>query len=107
MAKGDQVEVVVDMGAGMSRAFVYKATKDGRSIEVNRGPRDVIVREMAKGKQTVIRTASFLSSRCLAVVETPHDEVGNEPTSRKRRPAAIPGQLDLTHQEAPPSPAGA
>lgn len=104
MAKGDQVEVVVDMGGGMSRSFVIKATRDGRKVQVDRGPRDTVVKEVTRGGRDVVRTASFLTQKCLAVVESPAGEVGREPAVRKRR--AVPGQLDLTHQEESPQPAG-
>jgi len=67
--KGDRVEIVVETG-GEPRTYEVVATRAGRRVEVtiNRGV--VMVSEVTRGG-TVTRTARFMASRVLALVEHP------------------------------------
>jgi hypothetical protein len=67
--KGDRVEIVVETG-GEARTFEVSATRAGRRVEVviNRGV--VTVSEVTRGG-SVTRTARFMASRVLALVEHP------------------------------------
>jgi hypothetical protein len=67
--KGDRVEIVVDAG-GETRTYEVTATRAGRRVEVgvNRGV--VTVSEVTRGG-SVARTARFMASRVLALVEHP------------------------------------
>src|SRR5450759_3218812 len=75
MAKGDFVEVLVDAGAGSAREYVVEATKAGRTVEVRSSRTTVEVREMTR-TGGVVRTASFIAPRVLAVVEHPIGDAG-------------------------------
>lgn len=80
--RGDRVEVLVDVGDGV-RTFEITATKDGRRVEVATVRGNVHVTEMTRtGRE--IRTARFIASRVVAVVEHPAEEEPREP--RKRKP---------------------
>jgi len=63
------VEVVIDAG-GATRTYVITATRAGRRVEVSHGRGIVEVVELTRGG-TAVRTARFMSSRVLAVVEHP------------------------------------
>jgi hypothetical protein len=78
--RGDRVEVLVDTGAGV-RAFEVTATRDGRRVEITSGRGIVEVAEVTRTGQAV-RTARFMSSRVVAIVE--------HPASDGARPAAPP-----------------
>lgn len=67
--KGDRVEIVVDAG---DRALTYEitATRAGRRVETSIGRGVVEVAEVTRGG-SVVRTARFMSSRVLALVEHP------------------------------------
>ncbi len=67
--KGDRVEIVVDAG-GETRTYEVTATRAGRRVDVgvNRGV--VTVSEVTRGG-SVARTARFMASRVLALVEHP------------------------------------
>jgi hypothetical protein len=80
--KGDWVEVVVDTGGGDVRTYDVRATRAGRRVEsvVRRGL--VEVSELTRGG-TVIRTARFMASRVIAVVEHPAPRrPGEDPSTR-------------------------
>ena len=66
---GDRVEVVVDAG-GVSRTWEVVATRAGRRVEIAHGRGVVEVSEVTRGG-TPVRTARFMSSRVLALVEHP------------------------------------
>jgi hypothetical protein len=81
VVKGDWVEVVVDTG-GDVRNYEVRATRAGRRVEsvVRRGL--VEVSELTRGG-TVIRTARFMASRVIAVVEHPAPRrPGEDPSGR-------------------------
>ena len=66
---GDRVEIVVDAG-GESRSWQVEATRAGRRVEIAHGRGVVEVSEVTRGG-TPVRTARFMSSRVLALVEHP------------------------------------
>jgi hypothetical protein len=67
--KGDRVEIVVDAGAD-SRTYEVSATRAGRRVEVSIVRNVVTVSEVTRGG-SVVRTARFMASRVLALVEHP------------------------------------
>ena len=67
--KGDRVEIVIDAG-GETRNYEVAATKAGRRVEVVNRRGLVEVSEVTRGG-AVVRTARFMSSRVLALVEHP------------------------------------
>ncbi len=67
--KGDRVEIVIDAG-GTSRTYEVAATRAGRRVEVVTGRGIVQVMEVTRGG-TAVRTARFMASRVIAVVEHP------------------------------------
>ena len=70
--RGDKVEVLVDTGNGGVRGFEIAATRSGRRVEVTTLRNMVEVAEVTRTGQPV-RTARFLSSRGVAIVEHPYD----------------------------------
>lgn len=70
--KGDRVEIVIDAG-GTPRTYEVTATRAGRRVEVATRRGLVEVSEVTRGGSAV-RTARFMSSRILALVEHPADE---------------------------------
>ena len=71
--RGDKVEVLVDTGNGGVRGFEIVATRSGRRVEVTTSRTMVEVAEVTRTGQPV-RTARFLSSRVVAIVEHPYDD---------------------------------
>ena len=67
--KGDRVEAVVDTGQGV-QTFDIVATKAGRRIEVVTTRGVVEVREVTRSGNPV-RTARFMATRLVALVEHP------------------------------------
>ncbi|GLY69677.1 hypothetical protein [Amycolatopsis taiwanensis] len=67
--KGDWVEVVLEAG-NETRTYEIAATRAGRRVEVNirRGVAEVV--EVTRSG-TPVRTARFMASRVLALVEHP------------------------------------
>jgi hypothetical protein len=70
--KGDWVEIVIDSGDGQTKTYQIAATRAGRRIEVTTGRGVVEVSEVTR-TGTVVRTARFMSSRVVAMVEHPVD----------------------------------
>ena len=68
--KGDRVEIVIDAGSGTTRTYEIIATRAGRKVGVTHSRGVVEVSEITRGG-SVVRTARFLSSRVLALVEHP------------------------------------
>ena len=86
--KGDRVEVVIDAG-GSTLTYEIGATRAGRRVEVSQGRGIVEVTETTRGG-TPVRTARFMSSRVLALVEHPaprHAAPDGSTVSRLPRPA--------------------
>ncbi len=95
--RGDRVEIVVDTGNGSVREFEVVATKAGRRVEVAVARGNVEVSEVTRSGRTV-RSARFMASRVVALVEHPAgDEEGDdaERTSRRRRPSGDQPSLEL------------
>lgn len=67
--KGDRVEIVIDAG-GDTRTYEVAATRNGRRVEVSTSRGVVEVTEVTRGG-TSVRTARFMASRVLALVEHP------------------------------------
>src|ERR1700731_4144745 len=76
--KGDKVEIVVDAG-DVTKTYEVAATRAGRRVEVVNRRGMVEVSELTRGGAPV-RTARFMASRVIALVEHP----------APRRPAAVP-----------------
>jgi hypothetical protein len=87
--RGDRVEIVIDAG-GTSRTYEVTATKAGRRVEVVTGRGLVEVMEVTRGG-TVVRTARFMSSRVLALVEHPAGG-GGEPEDARQAGKAGPSR---------------
>ena len=79
--RGDRVEIVIDAG-GEARTYEVTATRAGRRVDVRTGRGLVEVSELTRGG-TPVRTARFMASRILALVEYPADE----PAAPDRTPA--------------------
>jgi hypothetical protein len=73
--KGDRVEVVIDSGDGTTRTYEVTATRAGRRVEVSTGRGIVEVSEVTR-TGTAVRTARFMASRVVALVEHPADTSG-------------------------------
>jgi len=67
--KGDRVEIVVD-GGGTPLKYEVTATRAGRRVETSIGRGVVEVAEVTRSGR-VVRTARFMASRVLALVEHP------------------------------------
>jgi hypothetical protein len=67
--KGDRVEIVIDAG-GATKTYEVAATRAGRRVEVVNRRGLVEVTEVTRGG-AVVRTARFMASRVLALVEHP------------------------------------
>ncbi len=70
--KGDRVEVLVDIGDGVER-FDILATRAGRRIDVTTSRGIVEVNEVTR-TGGIVRTARFMATRVVAVVEHPADD---------------------------------
>jgi hypothetical protein len=79
--KGDRVEIVVDAGDS-TKTYEVQATRAGRRVEVVTRRGQVEVSELTRGG-TPVRTARFMASRVIAVVE--------HPARAARAPAAARG----------------
>lgn len=86
--RGDRVEIVVDTGNGV-QTFDVVATRAGRRVETSTSRTTVEVVELTRGG-TVVRTAQFMASRVIALVEHPASE---RPTAAR---TADDGALRLT-----------
>jgi len=67
--KGDRIEIVVDDGGG-NRTYEVAATRAGRRVEVTTRRGLVEVSEVTRNG-TPVRTARFMASRVIALVEYP------------------------------------
>jgi hypothetical protein len=82
--KGDRVEAVVDTGQG-TQTFELRASKAGRRLEVVTTRGVVEVREVTRTGNPV-RTARFMATRLIALVEHPAaDERGRVEISTSHR----------------------
>lgn len=71
--KGDRVEIVIDAG-DTTRTYEVRATRAGRRVEVTHGRGIVEVTELTRSG-TPVRTARFMASRVVALVEHPASEL--------------------------------
>ena len=69
--KGDRVEVVIDSGAG-TQTYEIAATKAGRRVDIANRRGIIEVSEVTR-TGTAVRTARFMASRVVALVEYPAD----------------------------------
>jgi hypothetical protein len=83
--RGDRVEIVVDAG-DITKTYEVAATRAGRRVEVVTRRGQVEVSELTRGG-TAVRTARFMASRVIAVVEHPAPRQPGRP-----RPASSPGR---------------
>ena len=67
--KGDRVEIVIDSGEG-ARTYEIAATRAGRRVEITNRRGLVEVAEVTR-TGTPVRTARFMASRVVALVEHP------------------------------------
>lgn len=103
--KGDKVEIVIDTG-GATKTYEVAATRAGRRVEVVNRRGLVEVTELTRSGSAV-RTARFMASRVVALVEHPADDrhsrsaggAGDAATSarnagrvRQRAASAVPSQ---------------
>jgi tellurite resistance-related uncharacterized protein len=72
--RGDRVEIVVDVG-GATRNYEVDATKAGRRVEVSVARGTVEVSEVTRTGE-VVRSARFMASRVIALVEHPASDRG-------------------------------
>jgi hypothetical protein len=79
--KGDRTEIVIDAG-GSTLTYEIEATRNGRRVEITHGRGIVEVTEVTRGG-TPVRTARFMASRVLALVEHP----AARPAMREAKPA--------------------
>ena len=70
--RGDRVEITVDVGDGV-KVFDVVATRAGRRVDITTGRNLIEVSEITRGG-TVVRTARFMASRVIALVEHPADQ---------------------------------
>jgi hypothetical protein len=83
---------VVDVGDGV-RTYEIEATRNGRRVESAIARGTLEVNEVTRTGQ-VVRTARFMSTRVVAVVEHPAADE-NEPAPRRRRKGPGENQADL------------
>jgi hypothetical protein len=89
--RGDRVEIVMDVGTGV-QTYEVAATKAGRRVEVTTGRGIVEVSEVTRGGKAV-RTARFMSSRVVALVEHPSED--EQAFGRPRGRRTVRGQASL------------
>jgi hypothetical protein len=80
--KGDRVEIVIDSGDG-TQTYEVTATRAGRRVEISTGRGIVEVTEVTRSGTTV-RTARFMASRVVALVEHPVDATSAADTREAR-----------------------
>jgi hypothetical protein len=69
--KGDRVEIVIDSGDG-TQTYEITATKAGRRVDIANRRGIIEVSEVTR-TGTPVRTARFMASRVVAMVEYPAD----------------------------------
>jgi len=91
--RGDRVEIVIDAGDA-TKTYEVAATRAGRRVEVVTRRGQVEVSELTRGG-TPVRTARFMVSRVIAVVEHPAPGPHSAP-----RPRAVPRQYPAGQRAA-------
>jgi hypothetical protein len=84
--RGDRVEIVVDAG-GVTKNYEVAATRAGRRVEVVNRRGMIEVSELTRGG-TPVRTARFMASRVIALVEHPAPRRVGEGEERRRGASA-------------------
>jgi hypothetical protein len=74
VVRGDRVEVLIDVGPGIER-FEISATRAGRRVEITTVRGTVEVTEVTRSGQPV-RSARFMATRIVAIVEHPAESKG-------------------------------
>ena len=69
--KGDRVEIVIDSGEG-TQTYEVMATRAGRRVDITNRRGIIEVSEVTR-TGTPVRTARFMASRVVALVEHPAD----------------------------------
>jgi hypothetical protein len=77
VVKGDRVEVLVDVGDSAAQRFEIAARRAGRRVEMFNVRVTVEVAEVTRSG-TPIRTARFMASRVIAIVEHPAGDPATE-----------------------------
>jgi hypothetical protein len=70
VVKGDRVEVFVDVGGSVAKRFEIAARRAGRRVEASNVRGTVEVAEVTRSG-TPVRSARFMASRVIAIVEHP------------------------------------
>jgi hypothetical protein len=99
--KGDRTEIVIDAG-GSTLTYDIEATRNGRRVEITHGRGIVEVTEVTRGG-TPVRTARFMASRVLALVEHPVARPAtreNEPTTQAVPQPRVGGSTALHSAKA-------
>ena len=92
--RGDRVEILVDVGDGV-RSFDIVATRAGRKVEISNARGVVEVSEVTRSGQPV-RSARFMATRVVALVEHPAaDEADGDGTGKQRRSRSAQNQPSL------------
>ena len=73
--KGDRVEIVIDSGEGGTMTYEVMATRAGRRVDIANRRGIIEVSEVTRSG-TAVRTARFMASRVVALVEHPADTSG-------------------------------
>jgi len=79
--KGDRVEIVIDAG-GTTKSYEIVATRAGRRVEVSIARGVAEVAEVTRSG-TAVRTARFMASKVIALVEHP---AARAPLPEERKP---------------------
>lgn len=79
--KGDRVEIVIDAG-DVTRTYEVVATRAGRRVEISHRRGGVIEVSEVTRTGSPVRTAQFMASRILALVEHPADAEAERPGDR-------------------------
>ena len=95
--KGDRVEVHIDVGGGVQQ-FDITASRAGRRVEISTGRGTVEVTEVTRTGQPV-RTARFMATRVVAIVEHPVDDPDRDEATPNRRDSA--GRAGASHEPPP------
>lgn len=91
--KGDRVEVLVDVGDGV-RSFDIVATRAGRKVEISNARGVVEVSEVTRSGQPV-RSARFMATRVVALVEHPAADEAEGVGGEQRRARSVQNQPSL------------
>jgi hypothetical protein len=86
--KGDRVEIVIDSGAG-TKTYQIAATKAGRRVDIANRRGIVEVSEVTR-TGTPVRTARFMASRVVALVEYPADSIPSSSVPSSSVPSSGP-----------------